>query len=380
MPAPLLVKPIKKSIVFPIVKTVVGVASSPTPDPDPLLDDQFAADLSAPLTSPRSANPGPGTLTLVQTDGQFSVSSGKLVVPARTTPAVWGGLGFHAVGSGGAISREAGRMLLGKITPTVTNQYSLPLGWAAAAAVPGPTDLQIGLRFNATSGLLVNYLTVQNFTTPYTYSANERDYAFVLRSTGSWLFAKGDGITDWTLVNVENVSSGATVYPALSQWSSPFTLDDLLVPEFTWSPTALTSGAVTAGNTVDLGSADATIEYVMTDTVASQRGYFRYVDAANHWYWEQTGTTIILYSVESSVATSRGSISRTHPGAAYTINIRLLGTSIVMTTSINNAGLSKYLAVTSAIHQSATRAGNHTSAGMTLNAWATVQPGFTGRS
>ena len=37
-----------------------------------LLRDEFTTDESAPATSPMAAEPGPGTSTLVQTDGSFA--------------------------------------------------------------------------------------------------------------------------------------------------------------------------------------------------------------------------------------------------------------------------------------------------------------------
>lgn len=56
-----------------------------------LFRDEFTTAQGAPVASPRAAEPGPGITTLVQADGQFSISAGKLNVPAQAS-AVWGDL------------------------------------------------------------------------------------------------------------------------------------------------------------------------------------------------------------------------------------------------------------------------------------------------
>src|SRR3990172_1150048 len=78
-----------------------------------LLRDEFTLAAGAPLASPRTCEPGPGQLTLVQTDGQFSVVNGQLVIPEQATP-TYGDLGFY----GGAFVRQLGRTLVCEITPT----------------------------------------------------------------------------------------------------------------------------------------------------------------------------------------------------------------------------------------------------------------------
>ena len=77
-----------------------------------LLRDDFTT-ARAPLLG-RLAEPGPGTLTLVQTDGQFSTSSGKLNFPVQSTPA-WADQGFYGAGR----SRVAGRAIVRGICDSV---------------------------------------------------------------------------------------------------------------------------------------------------------------------------------------------------------------------------------------------------------------------
>lgn len=54
-----------------------------------LLNDQFTTDAAAPLASPRTCEPGPGTLTLVQNDGQFSISGGEVGVSGAGDTRLW---------------------------------------------------------------------------------------------------------------------------------------------------------------------------------------------------------------------------------------------------------------------------------------------------
>src|SRR3972149_12041444 len=94
-----------------------------------LLDDEFITAEAAPLASPRACEPGPGTLTLVQTDGEMSIGAGALVFPAQATP-VLGDQGFYGTG----VTRAAGVGLLNRVNySTVATDY--PFAWATAATL-----------------------------------------------------------------------------------------------------------------------------------------------------------------------------------------------------------------------------------------------------
>jgi hypothetical protein len=70
----------------------------------PVLTVNFATDDAAPLTSPYAGELG--SLTIVETDGTFTVSGGVLTYTAQTT-AAWGDQRFYGAG----VARQAGRTL-----------------------------------------------------------------------------------------------------------------------------------------------------------------------------------------------------------------------------------------------------------------------------
>src|SRR4030043_1892939 len=89
------------------------------------LRDEFTTDASAPLASPRTCAPGPGALTLVQTDGQFSIVGGVLQIPSQTTPDL-SSLGFY----GTTYARQAGRFIYAKLSRSVAGATFYPfIGW-----------------------------------------------------------------------------------------------------------------------------------------------------------------------------------------------------------------------------------------------------------
>src|SRR3990172_2689119 len=51
--------------------------------------DNFNTAEAAPLTSPRTAEPGPGTLTIVDTENKLSISGGQLVCAGGNSGINW---------------------------------------------------------------------------------------------------------------------------------------------------------------------------------------------------------------------------------------------------------------------------------------------------
>lgn len=177
-----------------------------------LIRDDFTTDEAAPIVSPRTCEPGPGTLTMVQADGQFSISGGALNFPAQVSPQ-WLDQGFYS----GAQARVAGKALL------VTLNISIPIfiiGWNRSAQV----------SFNEASTLYIPSLTDVRYRElgidnpifgSLTLSANV-DYkiASILRTTGTWLCIKGGAFTNWTLMWVAIWDNSVTVYPFFINYSA----------------------------------------------------------------------------------------------------------------------------------------------------------------
>jgi hypothetical protein len=267
-------------IALPIGKVIFGGAAW---RPNFLLRDDFTTTASAPLSSPRTAEPGPGTLTLVQVDGQFSVSAGKMPFVAQGTP-TWTNQGLYE--SGGR-SRVAGRALFATLNYS-TRSFSL-LSWRTVAGVDLTPDVafyvngsaSIDLKNSATNWLISPIMSV---------SVNIQ-LALILRATGAFAFIKGDTYTQWTLLWVDAAANTATLYPVFVNRLAAGTLDNFRVLDLP-SPFNSDYGLATqrlsgARSALDAFSHEANCLIEFTDTTIPSGSNldlrFRRQDATNYW-------------------------------------------------------------------------------------------------
>ena len=89
-----------------------------------LLYDTFTTPEAAPITSPRTCEPGPGTLTIVDTGNNFAITSEGLVA---TGLASVGDPGFSADLSGNVISRVSGLAVYGSYRQATGGRIQLAL-------------------------------------------------------------------------------------------------------------------------------------------------------------------------------------------------------------------------------------------------------------
>jgi len=189
-----------------------------------LLRDEFLTDEAAPLTSPRTAEPGPGTLTLVQNDGQMSISDGKLVFPAQTTPA-WGDLGFY----GSQIGRQAGRALFTNLH--ITTFDAVRVGFHPAAALNSSfNNVADAIFYVGANGAISVIEGSSQVLNAFSVALNtEYQVSIALRAAGAFYFLKGGIYTDWTLVWVMAAGASTTIYPALSNHAATGSLGHLRI-------------------------------------------------------------------------------------------------------------------------------------------------------
>lgn len=273
-----------------------------------LIRDQFATDAAAPLTTPRTCEPGPGTLTLVQTDGQFSIVGGAFTFPAQGTP-VWGNQGAY----GASLARVAGRALLGTLRFSALGANGGFIGFGGASAVF--TDLISAGIFWYSGGVAA---VLADGSTPLSGAlATATDYqcAVILRATGSFVLIKGGAFTNWALLWVDAAGSGATGRPKFGNKDLAGTLDDFRVldlPAFATDPyTENHSGSQSAGQTF-VHAADGQVEWIETTrpSAASTLIFFRYQDASNYWQAEVNSSgDFLLKEVVAGVPTTRGTAS-----------------------------------------------------------------------
>lgn len=288
-----------------------------------LLRDDFTTNAAAPLASPRTAEPGPGTLTLIQTDGQFSISGGKLAFPAQTTPVV-GDLTFY----GDSQNRAAGRALVGAIRLSALAS-GCSIGLSTGAYV-----------FYPTYGFMFDVAAITTFPTGVAGAALSlaTDYtvAVVMRGTGAWLFIKGGIYTNWTLLHVVSTGTGA-LYPGFGNYNAAGTLDTFRVRDLP-APfdddyglaTDRLAGAVSTGATF-VHEANCVIEWTQTTLPSSSDTEvdFRRQDANNRWFVEaQTGGSLRLVEVVSGVETVRGATAAGIVANGHRIVVVADGTTI----------------------------------------------------
>lgn len=285
--------------------------------PSFLLRDDFTTAAAAPLTTPRTAEPGPGTLTLVQTDGQLSIASGKLVFPAQSTP-VSGDQGAYGAGS---FARTVGRTVVGIYNFSAFGDWGTLCGWLTSAALganstnidnaiknigAGVGRSAVGSEFSSALG--------SNFATATDYKC-----AVALRSTGAFLFLKGGAYTQWTLLWASVQGTTATLYPhAHNNKADAGTLDlfrvlDLPAPFNSdyGLATQRVAGTVSVGQTFT-HEANCVLEFVQTTlpSASTVRFHFRQQDASNYWRVTVGSTgTFNLDEVVATVITNRATSS-----------------------------------------------------------------------
>lgn len=331
-----------------------------------LLRDEFTADEAAPKASPAAAEPGPGTRTLTQTDGQFSSSAGRLVFPAQASP-TWGDLSIRY----GAVTRAAGVMFAASVNLSTYSNLGIGFGRTTTPGSPS-TWFDIGLDVS-TGALLARYVGTQIAIGPTLVTGTTYTFFIVLSATGGYSFIQGGVYTYPTLIWIITTNNTSTLYPAMVNFSSVGSADDFIVPQDTWLPTPLAYDTFTRsdgalGNTETTGPdaqavaarawtdqvgtwgvatnkaqaaalsggiAQATAAGVSADVVA-QVGVtrsggvggltLRYTDANNYLRATHNGTNCLLEQVVSGTPTTLRTAAATYSAGAL-IRVILQGTT-----------------------------------------------------
>jgi hypothetical protein len=170
-----------------------------------LLRDDFRNAASAPLTTPRPAEPGPGTLTIYDTGNKASIAGGKILWTSSTAtynPTVMGAALITRVAGRTfffLFDHTANRQMIG-LAQSITNDGSAisasrrgSLDFNGVNIVVGPDEANIPMAL----GLPV--------ATGTTYQL-----VFGMRVAGMFYFIKGGIYTTWRLFWAEQVSDTAT--------------------------------------------------------------------------------------------------------------------------------------------------------------------------
>ena len=284
-----------------------------------LLLDRFLTNAGAPLASPRTCEPGPGTLTITDTGNNISIASNQLTIAAGASN--W--TGTKAVGS--ALTRAAGLAIAATWKPS--NNFHALIGGSSASDSNANGALS-AMYFQ--SGQTINITDNGNGTDAVAafVAGTTYEIALIYRSTGFFALIQGGAFAIWTLLWVAAAGSANPV-PIISNFAAAPVIDNFraLTLGALWGSdygiaTQRLAGARSQGDTFTQ-TADAIIEWTLTTrpsaSVAELR--FRKQDASNYWSVQVDSTgAITLYEVVATAPTSRG----TAAAAVGATNTRIL--------------------------------------------------------
>jgi len=317
-----------------------------------LFRDEFTTGESAPLTTPRACEPGPGTLTIVDTGNKLSIASGRLIRTAAggtawTDPRVYGGAQTRAAGLAFSLSLNG-----------VTN-YGDMFGWriattGGAANIIGA--LASGTDFYAWIGPASGQILCGAI------AAGEHKICSILRASGSFI------VMDGNLIYVNVTSTATPVYPSwqisdvgvrttsldymcVRQLPAPWNSDYGVATGYVASPSSgeeLTHEADCSAFVYWTAATGAVLEFDVRRT-----------DADNRWVvrCDQSGSTIKLIERNAGTETERSSAAQTFTdGAVYVIQVMPRGTTIRTAVISAAAGANKNAYTSATFNQTATLA------------------------
>lgn len=284
-----------------------------------LLLDNFTTADTAPLGSPRTCEPT-GTLVVVETDGQMSISSNKLNIPAQASP-TWGDLGFRD-----NVSRTRANGVAMRMLPlNLGNTGGILWGWGNGSGVSYAN--LIGLSFYR-SGTTANLIDNAANTVDISETMNATtDYntAQVMRLSGGCdHFIDGKHVFRSRLSNADGYAmlgnfncANNTLDKMDERQLAGYWLDDN-IHSLRQSPPVSATVYDTA-NALDNapGSAFIYLSYTLPGTTAGRvlELKFNYQDANNYWVARverNAGNTqwdFEVDSVSAGVATNRVTVT-----------------------------------------------------------------------
>lgn len=161
-----------------------------------LLFDTFTTDDAAPVTSPRTCEPGPGTLTLTDTGNKLSISGGSLVIAGATS-----GLADPRV-KGTDDFRVPGKVLYARI-----KGGTFELGYANLSS----NTMRGGVfAFAGTSSIYV--YDVPTYVGPIAawVASTWYELAIIQKDISALVAVKGGAWANWTLLHVGNYRFSST--------------------------------------------------------------------------------------------------------------------------------------------------------------------------
>ncbi len=276
--------------------------------PSYLINDEFTIEDAAPIASPRTCEPGPGTLTVIDTTDKASITGGKLVFSGK---ADWGDPKLH--GSSQTVS--VGLAVFFRIFSDVSAANYIAGGWTSTTTGVVQARIVYKPQF---SGLYPYAASADTNLYESGYPINaQHSIALVHRGTGGMFFLGKPYGGAWTLIFVDNTNVSTYVYPALTidnYVSGSVSADDFRVVALhdPWNSENGIATAIVANsgaNGTSTMNADGFVEATWQATTGAVFDLmFRRTDDNNTWIarCDQAASKIYLYEKQSGTETERG--------------------------------------------------------------------------
>jgi len=310
-----------------------------------LLRDNFTTDDNEPITTPRTCEPGPGTLTMVQTaTNDTYISGGKYVETRPSAGHDYAGLGFVSVAG---YERRMGRALYVKQNFANKDQVEFA-GWADSSTM-------------ATQDGAEKYATYDTYSNSVDY-----EVALISRSFGSLSFVKGGAFTDWTLSYVSYQRGFIDLYPRHRNYNGAVSIDEFSLVDKSgkfatdYGPCSVFDPVPASGDSATM-PADALMYFHWTPAAGETLIWrFRRTDDDNCYRLEcdQAAGTIKLFKRESGSDTEldAGKTQTWAVSVACRIAVICIGSTILTQVQVSNAYYltAKHTATDQTFNESAT--------------------------
>lgn len=254
-----------------------------------LLRDEFTTDDDAPLTTPRTCEPGPGSWNVTQTDNTLSISGGELVKASGTSVET-------KIVSGDIYTFADGLAIMGRRIDVSGGMFisfeDQRGGWLNGTNL---RNMSVSNVLNLGQGSIAGYYIAS------TIRGTTRD-KYLLGNTIYWV----DATSNTTSYKVESSVLSGTYQARIDWWrvaylSAPWNSDYGIV-------TQMLSGARSPGDTF-AHEADCLVEFTVTTLPSSGQieVRFRVQDATNYWQVTiDSSGNLDLDEVVGGVVTQRG--------------------------------------------------------------------------
>jgi hypothetical protein len=341
----------------PLGGQLTPLATPTAGGPAYLLLDRFTTNQAAPLTSPRTAEPGPGMLEFIDTGNRFSISGNALVSASGGTATT---LLFR---SPSTYTRVNGLAATLKVVGGSLDNFRF--GWSSVSPVIDAGANRAGYFIGDATSVTDNNTLIALGGTVYTTPIN----LYVVARSAGFLYVAGT-----TLVWIGNINTTANLALAYTPQNRVVTVDDVAVGVWEgggWNTDygiATNRVASPTAGTTTTSAADALVEFTWTAATGQTLELdVRRTDDNNRWIvrGDQAGSTIKLIERNAGVETERSSAAQTWTnGTAYRVVAIMDGTTIK--TYVANVAKNTY--ASASFNQSATGI-KVSHAGTNLVAW-----------